>query len=537
MRLAIVERRWWEETRTGRWTYSGLLVLVLVFVLATLGERLTASTAFAASFAVMCSAIVLMLIDFRLSLLLFVGFLFSYEEFNIVSEQAFIEENIANTVMAVKILGFALMDVISLVFLIPVLLREWRRAVATGRWRWLKTDVYLLPIAVVWVYGFVPGLLNMNSMSDFTWDLRMLLHVLVFYFIFSRSFTTRRDYLLALLVGGGVFLLKHGLFFYRYLTGGGLQTGSYNRVLLGSDLPLTALALALTVTALFIYRDRRLKQGANATPPLSEAYSASPTLRARVQHGGLLLLSGYFTIMLIAGLGKLTYLQAVYSLLLVLFLHRQEVRPRTVLAVVAFAAAGSVLVFFTVLPEAGRDTIVYALSSAFNWWDALKLYGDLSFGTRLLEIINVWAVLLRENAVLWGLGWGAAWREIAMHMPFDGGSFAVTEQYTGVHVQTHIDAITFMLKVGIIGTIAIYASMFRFWIAGFRMYRLQRRAWERWTLMGMLLMIAIFAPNYLYFIRLKYLLGFALAGVAMFAGTDDSREAAHTGIADSDHAE
>jgi hypothetical protein len=250
-----------------------------------------------------------------------------------------------------------------------------------------------------------------------------------------------------------------------------------------------------------------------------------------------LLLAGYFTVMLIAGLGKLTYLQAAYSLLLVFVLHRQEVHLRTVLAVIAFGAAGSLLVFFTVLPAEGRTMISYALSSAFNWWDALKLYGDLSFGTRLLEVINVWEVLMREGAVLWGLGWGAAWREIAMPMPFDSGSFDVTEQYTGVHIQTHIDAITFMLKVGILGTIAIYASLFRFWIAAFRMYRRQRSAWEKWALMALMLMIAIFAPNYLYFIRLKYLLGFALAGVAVFAGTDDSRETADTGIADSDHAE
>ena len=81
-----------------------------------LGEKMTASPTFALSLGVMLSVLVLMLVDFRLSLLLFVGFLFSYEEFNIVSEQAFVEENIANTVMAVKIFGFALMDVISLVF-------------------------------------------------------------------------------------------------------------------------------------------------------------------------------------------------------------------------------------------------------------------------------------------------------------------------------------------------------------------------------------------------------------------------------------
>lgn len=207
------------------------------------------------------------------------------------------------------------------------------------------------------------------------------------------------------------------------------------------------------------------------------------------------------------------------------------------LAVTLLGVLASLLVFLTVLPAEGRDAIMYALGSAFNWIDALKLYGDLSFGTRLLEIINVWAVLQRASAVFWGLGWGAAWSEIAMHMPFDGGAFAVEEQYLGVHVQTHIDAITFMLKVGILGTLVIYASMFRFFTAALRMYRRPLPPWARWTLMGLMLMLAIFIPNYLYFIRLKYLLGFALAGVAVFIGTDGHRDAAHTGIADSDHAE
>jgi hypothetical protein len=343
----------------------------------------------------------------------------------------------------------------------------------------------------------------------------MLVHVLVFYFIFSRALESRRDVVLALLVGGGVFVLKHGLFFYRYLTGGGLQTGVYHRVLLGSDLPLTALALTLTIATMLIFREN---------------------IRASVRWG-LLLLAVYFVVMLIAGLGKLTYLQALYALGLIGVLHRRDIRPRTVLAVLGMSAGAAALVFFTLLPADSRDAILYALTSAFNWWDALKLYGDLSFGTRLLEIINVWEQLTREGALLLGQGWGAAWREIAVHMPFDGGAFAVEEQHSGVHVQTHIDAITFLLKVGILGTLAIYASMLRYWLEGLRLYRAETVTWHRWALMALMLMIIIFVPNYLYFIRLKYLLGFAFAGITIFMATHDIGQKNHTGIADPDHAE
>lgn len=506
--------------------HAAVLVLGLVLLFAVMGEDMVARPVLAASMLVMAGAAALMLIDFRLALLLLVAFLFGYEEFNLSSEQAFVEENIAGTVMSVQILGFALMDVISLVFLVPVLLREWRHAVVTGRWRWLRADVLLLPVVAVWVYGIVPGLLHMHTRGDFTWDLRMLAHVLVFYFIFSRSFTTRREYFMALLVGGGVFLLKHGVFFFRYLTGGGLKTGMYHRVLLGSDLPLTALALALAVAALFVSRAAWHRDG-NTTESRPASHRAAPhrpapTLRARVGHGALLLLAAYFTVMLVAGLGKLTYLQAAYALGLVFVLHRRDIHLRTVLMVIATAAAASLLVFLTVLPSEGREMILYALSSAFNWVDALMLYGDLSFGTRLLEIINVWAVLQREGAVLWGLGWGAAWSEIAVHLPFDGGAFAVEEQYLGVHVSTHIDAITFLLKVGILGTLLIYTSYFRFFTAAFGLYRRPLAPWERWTLMALMLMLLIFIPNYLYFIRLKYLLGFALAGVSIFLATQST---------------
>lgn len=493
--------------------HAGTVLLTLI-VLLVFGEKMTASPAYAMSVAVMLGAVILMIIDFRLALLLFVGFLFAYEEFNLTSEQAFVEKNIENTVIAVTLFGVSLMDLVSVVLLVPVLLREWRRAVETGRWRWFRTDLFLLPLLAVWIWGMIPGMANMHSMSDFTWDLRMLAHVVVFYFIFSRAFETRRDILLALLVGGGVFLAKHAMFFYRFVSGGGLETEMYSRVMLGSDLPLTALALGLTVAAVLIFRRSR-----------SELRPV------------LLPLTVYFIVMLIAGLGKLTYLQAVYSLIMIWILHRRQISLRSVAGVFAAGAAAAALVFAVILPPGIRDTVLYALTYAFNWWDALRLYGDLSFGTRLLEIINIWDQLVREGALLFGQGWGAAWRELAVHMPFDGGAFAIEEQYSGVHVQAHIDAVTFMLKVGIIGMLIIYGSMFRYWLTGIRLYRTSMPPWQRWTLIALLLMIVIFAPNYLYFIRLKYLLGFALAGITVFASTHEQEHSNHTGIADSDHAQ
>ncbi|MBN1446346.1 MAG: hypothetical protein JXA28_00325 [Bacteroidetes bacterium] len=520
--------------------WNVVVVLITLLLLLLTGEKITSSSAYASSVAVLLGATLIMIIDFRLALLLFLAFLVGYEEFNITSEQAFLERTIENTVLDVKILGFALMDVASAVLLVPVLLREWRHAVHTGRWRWFRADLFLLPLLGVWLYGMIPGMANMNSFSDFTWDLRMLAHVAVFYFIFSRTFETREDMRRALLVMGTVFLAKHALFFFRYLTGGGLQTGVYHRVMLGSDLPLTALALGLAAAALLIFRKRetRIPAGQDGPSKISVRESAPASSREwSAMRFGLVLLTMYFLFMLIAGLGKLTYLQGLYSLIMIWALHRTEIRLRSVLAFAAAGTATALLLFVTVLSPASRDVILYALTHAFNWWDALKIYGDLSFGTRLFELINIWDQLVREGDLLFGQGWGAPWRELAVHMPFDGGAFALEEQYSGVHVQAHVDAVTFLLKVGIVGTLVIYGSMFRFWLTGIRIYRTALSARDRWVLMALLLMIVIFAPNYLYFIRLKYLLGFALAGITVFSTTYESLRASHTRIADPDHAE
>ncbi len=499
-----------KDERTG---YVATVVVTSLLLVLT-GDRLTSSPAQLAGVLVALAAVVLAAVNYRLALLLFTAFLFAYEEFNLASQEAFVEENITNTVLAVKLFGFALMDVMSLLLLLPVLVREWRRAIEHGSVRFLPADRWMLPLLLVWVFGMLTGWFTKMSFSAYTWDLRMLGHVLVFYVIYSRTFTQRRDYTIAILIGAGVFIVKQSAFLWRYVSGAGLDMGGITRVLLGSDLPLTALFLCLSVASYILFRQER-------------------DWKRQLALG----MSVYFTIMLIAGLGKLTYLQASYSLVMIYILHRRDISSKSVLKLLGAAGAAAVLVYMVLLPPGVRETVAYALGSAFNWVDAVKLYGDLSFGTRLLEIINVWAVLQREGAVLWGLGWGAPWSEIAVHMPFDGGAFAVEEQYTGIHVQTHIDAITFMLKVGIAGTLIVYWSLLRFWAASLQMYRKLPSATEKWTLMALMLMLVIFVPNFLYFIRLKYLVGFALAGAAVFSMNNGTRHAQLTGIAHTDDAE
>jgi O-antigen/teichoic acid export membrane protein len=73
-----------------------------------------------------------------------------------------------------------------------------------------------------------------------------------------------------------------------------------------------------------------------------------------------------------------------------------------------------------------------------------------------------------------------------------------------------------MLKIGIIGMAVMYWAFYRFWKKGIRRYHAQRNTSERIALLAILLMLVIFVPNFVYYTRLKFLVGIALAGIAAF---------------------
>jgi hypothetical protein len=482
------------ESRRGRFAAHALLVLIVCGFLVGTGSLLTRSLSSAAAVLVMVAAAALLMTRHRLALFVFLAFLFAYEEFDLSSHEAFLAYGGTRTVLGVTMFGVAFMDLVAIVLFVATLVREWRRAVEAGRWRVLPADAFFVPLAAAWLWGVALGLRNTLTMSTFTWDIRDLGSVLAFYFIFSRSLASRRDVLIGMIIGAVVFSLKNIVFIGRYVTGGGMQfADTYYRLMLGSDLPLLALALTFTAAAFFIY--------------------PSMPRRRRI---ALSVLVVFFVVMLVAGLGKLTYVQALSGIVMIFVLHRRDVRPRAVAAVIGAAIFGVLAFYYGILGESSRAVVGYAMSSAFGIGGALKLYTDLSFGTRFFEIINIWATLSQAKAWIFGLGWGAPWREIAERMPFDGGSFSIEEQHSGIHVSAHIDAVKYLLKVGLAGTLLVYASFARFWLRGLKLYAGESRPAYRWALMGLLLMILIFGPNYVYFIRLKYLLGFALAGVAVF---------------------
>lgn len=124
--LRMLARERTEELRIAG------VVLGIIVLLVAMGEHFVRTPATLLAMIAVIGAGVLVLVNMRLALFLFVAFLVSYEEFNLSSQEAFVEENIANTVLAVKVFGFAVMDVVSLLLLLPVLVREWAHALRAG---------------------------------------------------------------------------------------------------------------------------------------------------------------------------------------------------------------------------------------------------------------------------------------------------------------------------------------------------------------------------------------------------------------------
>jgi hypothetical protein len=175
---------------------------------------------------------------------------------------------------------------------------------------------------------------------------------------------------------------------------------------------------------------------------------------------------------------------------------------------------GGVVFYLTVLTPVQRELVGYLLGSAFNWFGAVAVAGDMSIGQRVLEIINVGETLSRSGAWLWGLGWGAPWSEIAVHHPFDKGSFPIQEQLTGVHTTAHLDFVYFVLKVGIIGAALIYSGLLRFCLAAFRLAKAETGKLPKLALIGILVFLIVVIPNYVYFVKLKCLMGIAFGCIA-----------------------
>ena len=160
----------------------------------------------------------------------------------------------------------------------------------------------------------------------------------------------------------------------------------------------------------------------------------------------------------------------------------------------------------------------------------------MSIGQRILEAINIWATLDQQGMQLLGLGWGAAWREVAIHHPMDIGAFSLVEQMKGVHTSAHLDPIHYLLKIGVLGVIVIYAAMFNIWRKAVVLFRASSDEKLRFALLGCIFMGTMFLLNNVYFSRLQFLLGLAFAGIAVIY-QHATTQASHTGIAHSDDAQ
>jgi len=102
---------------------QGVFILGICLFLVMNGNTLTTSFPQSVSIIVVVTVLVLIVVDYRLSLYVFVLFLFAYEEFDLQSSEAFINDT-STSILLVRIMGISIMDFATLLFLLPVLLRD-----------------------------------------------------------------------------------------------------------------------------------------------------------------------------------------------------------------------------------------------------------------------------------------------------------------------------------------------------------------------------------------------------------------------------
>ncbi len=415
------------------------------------------------------------------------SFLVLIEEFELSSTEAFFESGISKSILALRIAGVSFPDALTLIFLIPAMIRVWHDWRVSGVPVLRPLDRLFLPILLVYAWGAVMGLFHYLTPSHFSWEARDIITIVAWYFVVSRTFSTRRDVVLVIAVILLTFSVKSLLFAYRAVAGEGLFYGfDFYRRALGSDVPMTALPLVTLIGISVLVKD--------------------PPRWFRVLIIGLI---GYWSVWFVGSLGRATYLAAALAMVSIFLLMRRQVRPVHVLLPLGAAVVGGMGYYWLILTEANRALVSNMLGTSINWVDAIMLYEDKSMGQRVMEIMNISETLSRSGAWLWGLGWGAPWEELVVHHPIDVASFEHMEAVRGIHTSAHIDAVYYLLKVGIAGTTILYIAYLRFVRTAMRLFHRESDMFVKAAMLAIIAMILIFLPNFVYFLKLKILLGAA----------------------------
>lgn len=480
-----------DSKRFMEWFCIALVLLLMFFF----GIKILSTPLYSVAGLIFVMLLIILFYNIRLATYILLAGLVAFEEHTMGDTFIYFNPEPSSILMEMRIAGVGLIDAVTLLFLIPVLLKEFILWYQERKKFFIRSDLYFIPLFIAFTYGAITGSFSALSLNQYFGDLRILFYVVSFYFVVSRTFRTKQHVAIALVIIIATFFLKTLFFVYRYASGGGVLTGyDYRRIALGSDIPMMAIFTLTFVIAVILTQDQPMKK--------------------RIF---LFLAVGYASFFLVSSLGRTTYIFTVVSLLLLYVLLRRQIPVQYIFFTLGVGTLGGLIFYFFVMNEVSRELLTYALSSAFNWSEAIQVYGDLSIGERLLEMINIWTNLMREGAVLWGLGWGASWREIAVHHPFNNGSFAFTEQISGIHTSAHVDAIHFLLKVGIIGVLLIYASHVAFVKRALQLFRQQALRVDKISILVLLIMLVIIIPNYLYFVKLKLLLGVVFGCVAVFS--------------------
>lgn len=135
-------------------------------------------------------------------------------------------------------------------------------------------------------------------------------------------------------------------------------------------------------------------------------------------------------------------------------------RARISVAAVALIAVGVGAALLSILRPDLADFYWWRLSSIFKWKDnQLGRNGVLlSNSVKALEIKNVLALLNQQKALWAGLGQGAVWSDAfyRIPLPYYNDGYAPGEIF---HASTHLQALSQLLKMGIMGAFIYWAAL------------------------------------------------------------------------------
>ncbi|MBI5806603.1 hypothetical protein HZA73_11285 [candidate division TA06 bacterium] len=341
------------------------------------------------------------------------------------------------TIFNIRIAGLQIVDWMLLALalrVLMVLLAKWNERQHLHNW-FKRPVVWGLAVATVpYVYSLVIAFALGNPWKEMLQDMQnhgYLLLMAGVSFAVMNSFEQARKTVFWLL---GWLSIKTVVLLIRYLTGEGFSWMSVFRVTISSD---SILLLILVGAMLFLSLNNK------GLWRISLSYLAIASLSC-------------FILFTVAGRTAMVLL-FVQIALLSLFI---PAKARLWFSFSLFLIIASLILYLTTSNPELAKFYWWRISSIFVWKSTALGQGGqaLSNTVKVLEIKNVCALLRHEGALLLGLGQGASWTTKYYQIPalYLNDAYAPGEVK---HFSTHLQLLSQLLKMGIMGVVLYWAGI------------------------------------------------------------------------------